>query len=167
MSRAKLSTEQDEFILDRMAEHDLLEVVEIEETTGLSRWGWDAYHKELDNADAVMLVARASAYDERRLYGFVAARVVADELRINNIAVRPDQRRHGLGSALLAAAMELGAQMGATACWLEVRASNYPAQALYKRHGFEIAGRRRNYYREPPEDALIMRAPVSQKLQLA
>ena len=160
MSRAELKAEQREFILDRMAEHDLLEVVEIEETTGLSRWGWDAYHKELANRDAIMLVARADSFGAGHLAGFVAARVVADELRINNIAVRPALRRRGLGTALLDAAIAYGTQMGANTCWLEVRAGNLTAQALYERHGFAIVGRRKNYYREPPEDALIMRASL-------
>ena len=160
MSRAELIAEPGEIMLDRMAEHDLLEVVEIEETTGLSRWGWDAYHKELENHEAIMLVARAHSFGAAQLAGFVAARVVGDELRINNIAVRHAWRRRGLGTALLGAAIARGQQMSANTCWLEVRAGNLKAQALYARHGFEIVGRRKNYYREPPEDALLMRAAL-------
>lgn len=148
-----------------MTEHDLVEVVEIEETTGLSRWGWEGYHGDLGKPNAVMLVARF----ERRavalsagesLGGFVAARVTVGELHINNLAVRRPWRRHGLGGALLRAALLRGAQIDARTAVLEVRATNLAAQTLYRRYGFRIEGRRVNYYRDPPEDALVMRAPL-------
>lgn len=145
--------------IERMTEHDLLEVVRIEETTGLSRWGWEAYHDELVGGhDGLMLVARAvpAITENESLKGFVASRMVADELHINNIAVRPAHRREGIGGALLRAALVGGARVGARLCILEVRASNYAAQALYERHGFRVAGRRTGYYSEPPEDALVM-----------
>lgn len=147
--------------IERMTEHDLLEVVEIEETTGLSRWGWEAYHAELTGGhDGLMLVARqASAkeyIDNGKLAGFVASRMIADELHINNIAVRPEHRRLGIGGALLKAVLAGGANVGARVCILEVRASNHAAQALYKQSGFRLAGRRAGYYSSPPEDALVM-----------
>jgi ribosomal-protein-alanine N-acetyltransferase len=148
--------------IERMTEHDLLEVVWIEEATGLSRWGWDAYHAELIGGhDGLMLVARvtnAREYyvDEQKLAGFVASRMIADELHINNIAVRPGQRRLGIGGALLKAVLAGGANVGARVCILEVRDSNHAAQALYEQHGFRIAGRRAGYYSSPPEDALVM-----------
>ena len=81
-----------------MTEHDLLEVVEIQEMCGLSRWGWEAYHAELQSGHAgLMLVLRQQqpAPDrrpEKLLAGFVASRLMADELHINNIAVRPAYR---------------------------------------------------------------------------
>lgn len=142
-----------------MTEHDLLEVVEIEETTGLSQWGWEAYRAELDRQEAVMLVARRYAPDAltgRRLSGYIAARINADELHVNNIGVWPESRRQGVGGALLGAALEAGAGRGAAEAVLEVRASNLPAQLMYERFGFNVVGERRNYYREPVEDARIM-----------
>jgi [ribosomal protein S18]-alanine N-acetyltransferase len=146
--------------IGRTSAHDLLEVVEIEEASGLSRWGWESYNAELARRESIMLVARRRQPDAtgRRLYGFVAARVSADELHINNIGVRDEARRRGLGGALLAAALRAGLRLGAESALLEVRAGNLAAQALYRRRGFEVVGRRRNYYREPPEDALVMRA---------
>jgi len=142
-----------------MSEHDLLEVVEIEETTGLSQWGWEAYRSELEKAEAVMLVARRNLPEERtgrRLSGYIAARINADELHINNIGVWPDARRRGVGGALLGAALDLAERCGAYEAVLEVRAGNLPAQAMYKRFGFAVVGERRNYYKEPVEDAKIM-----------
>ena len=145
---------------ERMSEHDLLEVVEIEETTGLSLWGWDAYRAELYKPEAIMLVVRARAAGLQTVVGFIAARMNADEVHVNNIGVREEYRRKGLGGLLLGAALGDAAGRGATAAVLEVRASNLAAQALYARFGFRVAGRRKNYYRDPPEDALVMTRPL-------
>lgn len=144
-----------------MSEHDLLEVVEIEELSGLSPWGWDAYHKELKSAeDAVMLVATqhfvSATETEESVAGFIVARLITDELHINNIAVHPDWRRLGVGVRLLNGALLWAREKDAKGALLEVRASNIAAQALYRRCGFEMTGRRRRYYRMPLEDALIM-----------
>ena len=148
-----------DYRIDLTTQHDLVEVVELEETCGLSLWGWEAYNFELSKSDSIMLVARRAAPDWRTgksLYGFIAARVAADELHINNIGVRTEARARGIGSALLRAAIATGRRLGARRALLEVRAGNLAAQALYSRCGFETVGRRRNYYREPPEDALVM-----------
>jgi ribosomal-protein-alanine N-acetyltransferase len=142
-----------------MTEHDLLDVVEIEETCGLSVWGWDAYRAELERAESIMLVARRAdtyAHDAERLSGFIAARISSDEVHINNVGVRHGARRRGLGGLLLGTALGTALRRGAHGAILEVRAGNHAAQALYRRFGFVVAGRRRNYYKEPIEDALIM-----------
>jgi ribosomal-protein-alanine N-acetyltransferase len=161
MTRVSSSVETDSsaFLIDPMSEHDLLEVVEIEESCGLSLWGWDAYHAELDRPEAVMLVARrkmTSPSMSSRLCGFLAARVHAGELHINNIGVRVGERRRGVGRTLMNRALRIGAHYGARVALLEVRAGNSTAQALYQAHGFVITGRRKEYYREPCEDAFVM-----------
>ncbi|MFL6254227.1 MAG: ribosomal protein S18-alanine N-acetyltransferase [Pyrinomonadaceae bacterium] len=161
MSRAELRVEMEGAgcVIVPMTEHDLLEVVEIEETTGLSQWGWEAYRAELEKQEAVMLVARRSAPDAltgRSLSGYIAARINADELHVNNIGVWPESRRQGVGGALLGAALEAAVRRGAFEAVLEVRASNLPAQRMYERFGFRVVGERRNYYREPAENAKIM-----------
>jgi ribosomal-protein-alanine N-acetyltransferase len=149
------------FDLKPMMEHDLLEVVEIEEACGLSRWGWEGYHTELlYEKAALMLVARplttSLAWTGERVAGFVAARLAADEMHINNVAVRDKYRRRGIGAALLSSVLKRGKQRGARKAFLEVRAGNIAAQALYLRQGFEMVGRRSNYYSQPVEDALVM-----------
>lgn len=150
--------------ISRMTEHDLLEVVELEQTCGLSPWGWDAYHAELEQGSAaIMLVARAqgkSVENERCLAGYIVARVIADELHVNNVAVRPELRRHGIGKTLLNAVLQRGVALGSKSAWLEVRAGNQAAQTLYERCGFQVAGRRRNYYNSPIEDALMMNVGI-------
>ena len=161
MSRAELRVELEGAgcVIVPMTEHDLLEVVEIEETTGLSQWGWEAYRAELEKQEAVMLVARRKTPDAstgRALSGYIAARINADELHVNNIGVWPESRRQGVGGALLGAALEAAARRGAVEAVLEVRAGNLTAQRMYERFGFVVVGDRRSYYREPVEDAKIM-----------
>lgn len=167
MSRAESAAEitQGEYSIEFMNEHDLLAVVEIEETCGLSLWGWEAYRAELDRPESIMLVARTRAFDDPRdeqfIVGYIAARVNGEELHINNIGVRQSARRRGIGSALLTTALELGARNGAREALLEVRAANSVAQTLYRLQGFQNAGRRRNYYRDPTDDAILMRLDLA------
>jgi [ribosomal protein S18]-alanine N-acetyltransferase len=168
MSRAELKLEIEiaGCVIVPMSEHDLLEVVEIEETTGLSQWGWDAYRAELEKPEAVMLVARLPSPDAtsgKHLSGYIAARLSADELHINNIGVRPLARRRGLGAVLLRTALDIGAECGANLAVLEVRAGNLAAQELYAREGFSVVGERRNYYRGPVESAKIMTRQLASK----
>jgi ribosomal-protein-alanine N-acetyltransferase len=80
----------------------------------------------------------------------------ADELHVNNVAVRPEFRGQGLGCILLQTTLDQARQRDAKIAQLEVRASNNAAQKLYQRCGFEVVGRRKNYYRQPTEDALLM-----------
>ena len=86
----------------------------------------------------------------------VAARSVSGEAEILNLAVTPGWRRRGLGRRLVETAIEAARAAGATRIFLEVRESNGAALALYAALGFLEAGRRRNYYRAPEEDALIL-----------
>ncbi|HEY0100816.1 MAG TPA: ribosomal protein S18-alanine N-acetyltransferase [Pyrinomonadaceae bacterium] len=165
MSQVELVTEriQSDFQIERMTAHDLLEVVEIEEACRLSLWGWDSYHAELLRPEAIMLVARRVRADDlngHSLHGFLSARVSASELHINNIGVHETARRRGVGNALMSVAFDAGRRQGALTSILEVRAGNAAAQSLYRRFGFAVVGRRRQYYRDPVEDALLMNASL-------
>ncbi len=162
VERASVGAQRN-FRIDRTTQHDLLEVVELEEACQLSAWGWESYHAELARPEAIMLVARRKTPDwqtGKSLYGFVAARIAADELHVNNIGVCAAARGCGIGGALLRATIATGRRLGARQAFLEVRAGNVAAQALYQRCGFVVAGRRRNYYRDPVEDALVMSATL-------
>lgn len=147
--------------ISKMTEHDLLEVVEIEENSGLSRWGWTAYYAELQGSNSdLMLVARLGNPDgERRsqsVAGYIVARMGADELHINNVAVRDKYRRRGIGRVLLNRILEAGRDRGARCAFLELRDGNTAAQALYEECGFRLTARRQRYYSDPVEDALVM-----------
>ena len=99
----------------------------------------------------------------RRLAGFVLVRVVADEAEILTIAVRPGDRRRGLGRMLMEEALRRLHRAGASACFLEVDRGNAAAVALYRSLGYELAGERRSYYRSPAAGggtALVMRVQL-------
>ena len=146
--------------ITRMSEHDLLEVVEIEEKSGLSRWGWAAYYAELQSANRdLMLIARlthASIIDSGPIAGYIVARETAGELHINNGAVREEFRRRGIGAALLQRVLLEARGRKANAVFLEVRSGNRAAQALYVKNGFRAIATRPDYYSEPREDAVVM-----------
>ncbi len=149
-----------EILITRMTEHDLLEVVEIEETSGLSRWGWAAYYAELQGVNRdLMLIARvapAPKIEHQRIAGYIVARESAGELHINNVAVRDQYRRRGIGNALLSRIVNTAKGLKVKMAFLEVRSSNRAAQALYEKNGFKAIARRPNYYTDPQEDAVVM-----------
>ena len=93
--------------------------------------------------------------EEGNILGYAGLHVILDEGYIDNVAVEPDARRHGVASALLEVLCRFGAAKLAFLT-LEVRASNAPAIALYEKYGFQRAGLRPKYYDKPREDAVIM-----------
>jgi len=140
-----------------MRERDLIDVVEIEETSGLNRWGYDAYRRELfTNPNSIMIVAR-NMVSGPGVLGFFAGWIVEDELHVNNVAAHRDYRRMGVGRSLMEAAVDEARRRGVSEVLLEVRASNEGAQRMYRNLGFSFVGRRRDYYRLPTEDALVMK----------
>jgi ribosomal-protein-alanine N-acetyltransferase len=95
--------------------------------------------------------------------GFILARTTADEAEILTIATRPENRRRGIGHALLREAARIAQQRGAETLFLEVDANNHAALALYKSEGFARTGERKGYYRvpgQPAADALILKAAL-------
>jgi len=87
--------------------------------------------------------------------GYAGLHVVLDEGYIDNVAVRPSCRRQGIGDRLLDVFCRFG-QAHLAFLTLEVRPSNQAAVALYCKHGFQEAGRRKDYYQDPTEDALLL-----------
>ncbi|NQN83832.1 ribosomal protein S18-alanine N-acetyltransferase [Streptococcus suis] len=92
------------------------------------------------------------AYKGQELVGFLAVQTVLDEMEILQIAVKADFQRLGIASQLMAAVMDWDGDI-----FLEVRESNSAAQALYTRQHFTKIGKRKDYYRNPVEDAVIMK----------
>ncbi|HFI0054444.1 TPA: ribosomal protein S18-alanine N-acetyltransferase [Streptococcus suis] len=92
------------------------------------------------------------AYEGQELVGFLAVQTVLDEMEILQIAVRADFQRLGIASQLMAAVMDWEGDI-----FLEVRESNSAAQALYTRQHFTKIGKRKDYYRNPVEDAVLMK----------
>jgi ribosomal protein S18 acetylase RimI-like enzyme len=92
----------------------------------------------------------------QKLIGLLTGWVVLDELEIESLVVAETMRRHGVGRVLLTEGLRLGQQRGATKAFLDVREDNLPALSLYRSLGFTVTGRRKNYYREPFQDALLL-----------
>ena len=146
-----------QYSIEPMRERDLIDVVEIEETSGLNRWGYDAYRRELfTNPNSIMIVAR-NLVSRPEVIGFFAGWIVEDELHVNNVASHHEFRRIGIGRSLMEVAIDEAGRRGVAHVILEVRAGNEAAQLLYRELGFGFVGRRRDYYRMPTEDALVMK----------
>lgn len=138
---------------------DLPGIVAIERVAFSDPWTEAAFAGLLGQPQVLVKVALAAG----EVAGYSVAWVVADEAELANLAVVPARRGEGIGGRLLDDLLaELAARGGATV-YLEVRASNAAAQALYRSRGFTVAGRRKAYYRRPTEDALVMRRPADRE----
>jgi [ribosomal protein S18]-alanine N-acetyltransferase len=137
-----------------LQESDLDDVLAIESASFSNPWTREMFLHELANAGVSYgYVLRGP---EGRAAAFCTIWVVVDEVHINNLAVDPAWRGHGLGQALLEFILRLWSDLGAERATLEVRRSNLAAISLYAKLGFNVAGIRRDYYTEPVEDALIL-----------
>jgi [ribosomal protein S18]-alanine N-acetyltransferase len=94
------------------------------------------------------------------LAGYVVALVLGPDAEIADLAVAPSARRRGIGRALLGRAIADLAAVGVQTLYLEVRESNHAARMLYEAHGFRSVGRRRGYYKQPIEDALLLKREI-------
>ena len=133
---------------------DLDAILEIEQVSFNNPTTREWYERELQRPEVCFLyVLRTPASPTA---AFCAFWRVADQAHINNLAVRPELRRRGLGSQLLQAVIAEARRLGAGTLSLEVRRSNVAAQRLYLRAGFREAGVRKSYYTQPVEDALVL-----------
>ena len=138
----------------RATSADLAEVVAMERACYSDPWPASAFAVLPDNPRVYFAVARGLA---GRVIGYVVGWYVADEGELANLAVAPDDRRQGIGRALLDAMLADAMARGTRELYLEVRESNAAARRLYHSLEFEEVGRRKGYYRSPTEDALILR----------
>jgi len=136
-----------------MTPEDLDEVLEIERLSFKTPWSRAAFRYEIvQNRVARCVVVRA----EGRLAGYLCLWEIGHEIHITNLAVHPHRRGQGLARALLQATLEDGRARGVTLAFLEVRPSNVEALGLYESLGFSVIGRRKGYYFDTGEDALVM-----------
>ncbi len=121
-----------------------------------SSWLDSDYVRLAGTPGGIILVAELETMDPPKILGFAAFRRVIDEADLGNIAVDPAHQRQGIGRALLYEARRRLLAAGAKRLFLEVRESNHSALQLYYSLGFGLQARRKEYYREPVEDALIL-----------
>jgi ribosomal-protein-alanine N-acetyltransferase len=140
-------------VIERMREEDIAPVQAIEREIFLTPWPKNAYHRELSqNRQASYIVLRR----EGEIVGYGGLWKVGDEAHVTTIGVRARDQHRGLGRALFAALVQRAYVLGARWITLEVRNSNDHAIRLYEAFGFKVIGRRRGYYTDNGEDAIIM-----------
>ena len=136
-----------------MDEHHVPQIALLERECFADPWSEQSIASELHNPLSLWLVAQ----EGQTLLGYVGSQTCQDETDMMNIAVSPASRRQGVARALIEALVSALRERGSKQLTLEVRASNGPARQLYESLGFLQVGLRKNYYRNPKEDALILR----------
>lgn len=136
-----------------MARCHIAQVAELEKICFADPWSEKSIASELENPLSYWLVALEGS----TVAGYAGSQTVLGETDMMNVAVRPECRRQGVAEALIAALIAGLKKRESHCLTLEVRDSNAPARALYEKLGFLEVGRRKNYYRNPKEDALILR----------
>ena len=137
----------------RMTLEDVPRVAEIDRLSFSLPWPERSFRFEVsDNPASRNWVVEA----DERVVAMLVLWLIVDEAHIATIATHPDFRRRGIGERLLLEALIAAREEGARRAFLEVRAGNVAAQAMYRKYGFEIAGVRPHYYKDNKEDALLM-----------
>lgn len=140
------------YTIEAMRLEDIPEVLHLERKAfGQMAWHAGDFEAAIASKCDFPLVIRTTG-----LAGYAVLRIIAPEAEVENICVAPACRRSGVGEALMEEMLRLAAERDAERIFLEVRAHNEPAKALYRKRGFVESYRRRNYYQGPTEDAIIM-----------
>jgi [ribosomal protein S18]-alanine N-acetyltransferase len=131
----------------------LRSVLKIESQVYPKPWSFGLFMSELNmRGNRHYIAARVDG----AVVGYAGLMFGVDEAHVTNIAVDPAWQRHSIGTRMMCNLVRAARERGAQSLTLEVRVSNAPAQAMYRRFGFETEGVRKNYYAESNEDALIM-----------
>jgi ribosomal-protein-alanine N-acetyltransferase len=141
-----------QLVIRTMRISDLPRVLEIEHVSYTMPWTEATFAGLLRRADADMFVALV----DNEIAGYAAFWAVVDQGELGNLAVAPPWRHRRIASRLLSRVIERAGERGVRELFLEVRISNSVARQLYTKYGFREVGRRKNYYLEPLEDALVM-----------
>ena len=136
-----------------MKREHVAQVAELEKQCFSTPWSENSIAGELGNILSLWYVA----VSDDTVVGYIGSQTCGDETDMMNVAVHPDHRRRGIAESLIDCLILELKNRGSHCLSLEVRASNDPAIGLYEKLGFRQVGRRPNYYRNPREDALILR----------
>jgi ribosomal-protein-alanine N-acetyltransferase len=136
---------------------DLDDILEIERSSFRRPWSRLSFLDELVCENAYAYAARMDQSSSNdALVGYIFFRLIFNEMHVLKVAVTPMWRGQGIASGLVKKSIALAVSKGATRAFLEVRPSNQPAISFYHKTGFEIVGKRKRYYAETGEDALVM-----------
>lgn len=138
--------------IEKMTALHLDEVEKLEKNCFVHPWSRQSLESELANENSVFI----TAVDDGRVVGYIGMSVVIDEGYIFNVAVDENYRRKGIGSALIGELVTFGKKNNLCFLTLEVRESNENARSLYSKFGFIKVGERKDYYKDPVENAVLM-----------
>lgn len=144
-------------VLAPLTEADLPAAAALEKACFSTPWSEESLRGELQNENARVWTLSVC----REIVGYIGVHLVQDEAEVMNLAVLPAFRRRGFGRRLLQTALAFCRENGCVRLFLEVRESNEAALALYRSLGFTVCGRRKHYYQQPPEDALLLQCALS------
>ncbi|BAY88099.1 MULTISPECIES: ribosomal protein S18-alanine N-acetyltransferase [unclassified Tolypothrix] len=147
-----------ELKLQLLTSDDLSAILELDKACFGGLWTMEGYQRELDSPNSVLLGLFSPA-SSLSLLGMGCFWSILEEAHITILAVHPQYHCQGLGQALLYSLLKTASDRGLERATLEVRASNLAAISLYQKFGFKTAGRRRRYYQDNGEDALILWLP--------
>jgi ribosomal-protein-alanine N-acetyltransferase len=153
--------EGDELEIGEYEEGDLREMMAIEEASFSNPWTENLFRGELTCPISRILVGRFRRGHRPGVAAYLVYWLVRDEVHLHSIAVRPEARRNGIATRMLAEAVRRSRREGALRMTLEVRRSNRPAQKMYEKFGFTVQGVRPGYYTDTGEDALILWAELN------
>lgn len=146
-----------DFTITRMRDEHVPAVFKLDQASFTLPWSERSYLFEVNkNETSIPLVAEAVGSDGVELVGFIVVWQVEDEAHIGTIAVKEDQRKQGVARALIREGLSQAYARGARKVFLEVRAGNLPAQALYRSLDFVDFDLRKKYYSDNGEDAVVM-----------
>ncbi|MCG6135891.1 MAG: ribosomal protein S18-alanine N-acetyltransferase [Nostoc sp. LLA-1] len=134
---------------------DLSAILELDQACFGGLWTLEGYQRELDSPNSELL-GLFSPLSQSTLLGMGCFWSILEEAHITILAIHPQYHRQGLGQALLYSLLKTASDHGLERATLEVRASNVEAISLYQKFGFKTAGRRRRYYQDNGEDALVL-----------
>lgn len=144
---------EDSIVFRYMVEEDIDQILEVEHASFSTPWSREAFYNEINkNKFAVYIVLEI----DKKVIGYCGAWIVLDEAHVTNIAILPEYRGRKFGEALLRKLISVAIEMGAKSMTLEVRVTNYVAQSLYRKLGFQDGGIRKNYYSDNQENGLVM-----------
>lgn len=142
----------DRIILRRAKDSDISSLTELEKICFSDPWSETSVKAQLDGRCCLSVAAESDGVTA----GYIFMQCIPPECEIYRVAVRPDLRRSGIGEKILRYAVSVSVAIGCTDFFLEVRKSNTAAVNLYAKAGFASVAERRNYYKNPVEDAVIM-----------
>jgi ribosomal-protein-alanine N-acetyltransferase len=131
-------------------------VVELDRLCFGELWTLDSYRRELASPSSEIFLILTKENDSDKVLGMGCFWSILEEAHITILAIHPDYRNLGLGQLMLYSLLKQSSKQGLTRSTLEVSHINQPALSLYQKFGFQIAGRRKNYYPKTGEDALVL-----------